>query len=72
MAKAKQRSDWQQTASLMALIANCHRDPNKGRVFTPNDFSPYGSGGMRRSGIQIKADNIEDLKFLCRSNSRFA
>lgn len=33
------RADFR-TASLMALIANVNRDPNKDKEFTPQDFMP--------------------------------
>jgi hypothetical protein len=36
------KCEWNQTASLMALIANCHRDPKKrSDPFTPTDFNPF-------------------------------
>lgn len=31
-------------ASLMALFANAHRDPKKGRPFRPADFDPFAAG----------------------------
>ena len=37
-AKAKLDFDWSQTAALMALIANCHRDPKKAGSYRPEDF----------------------------------
>lgn len=40
MAEARDRSDWQRTAALMALIANCHRDSRRQRPFRPEDFLP--------------------------------
>lgn len=40
MAQARQRSDWNHTASLMALIANVNRDPKRGRALRPADFHP--------------------------------
>lgn len=41
MAEARQREEWVRTASLMALVANAHRDPKKGRPFRPADFDPF-------------------------------
>jgi hypothetical protein len=26
---------------VLALVANAHRDPKKGRAFTPADFNPH-------------------------------
>jgi len=40
MADAHLDERWSHTASLMALIANIHRDPKKGKRFTPDDFNP--------------------------------
>lgn len=40
MAEARQKHDWSQTSSLMALIANAHRDPKKHGPFKPTDFDP--------------------------------
>lgn len=36
-AKAKLDFDWSQTAAIMALIANCHRDPKR-TAYRPEDF----------------------------------
>jgi hypothetical protein len=41
MAEARGRDEWSRTASLMALLANCHRDPKKTRVFKPRQFYPF-------------------------------
>lgn len=39
LATAKMRYDWCHTSSLMALYANCHRDPDSD-AFGPADFNP--------------------------------
>jgi ferric-dicitrate binding protein FerR (iron transport regulator) len=44
MAEAKNRQAWAHTSALLALIANCHRDPKKTRPFTPADFDPHRRG----------------------------
>jgi len=41
MAEAREKSEWARASALLALIANAHRDPKKGRVFRPNDFDPF-------------------------------
>jgi len=49
MAEARQRSEWARTSTLLALIANAHRDPKKTRAFKPSDFDPFArqmSGAM--------------------------
>jgi hypothetical protein len=40
LAEARQRDQWNHTASVMALIANVNRDPKKGRPAKPDDFHP--------------------------------
>lgn len=40
MCEARERSAWHRTAAVLALIANCHRDPRRSRAFTPADFLP--------------------------------
>jgi len=38
------------TSEVMALLANCHRDPKKTRAFRSSDFDPY----MRKAKV-VKA-----------------
>jgi hypothetical protein len=40
MAEGRQREAWNHTAALLALLANCHRDPRRSRPFTVTDFHP--------------------------------
>ena len=40
MAETRVKHQWAHTSSLMALIANAHRDVKKGRPFKPADFDP--------------------------------
>lgn len=62
MAEGRARGEWGRTASLLALIANCNRDPRKTRAFRPADFNPYDEPARR--GIPITADTIGVLKAL--------
>jgi hypothetical protein len=41
MAEGRNKVLWCHTSSLMALIANCHRDPKKTSQYRPDDFNPY-------------------------------
>jgi hypothetical protein len=42
MSAARCAVAWNQTSAVMALIANCHRDPKKKREpYEPGDFNPY-------------------------------
>ncbi|MBA3936834.1 MAG: hypothetical protein H0X38_05180 [Planctomycetes bacterium] len=40
MAAARLEERWNHTAALLALFANCHRDPARHRAFTAADFHP--------------------------------
>ncbi len=40
MCEARERSAWNRTATVLAMIANCHRDPRHSRALTPADFLP--------------------------------
>lgn len=49
MAEARAKVQWNHTASILALIANCHRDPKKRpRPFTFTDFHPNPPKRTRR------------------------
>lgn len=41
MAWGRSNEQWNHTASLMALIAAIHSDPDKGPTPQPADFHPY-------------------------------
>jgi len=41
MAEAKRRDAWLHTSNLLAMLANCHRDPKKSSAAKPKDFNPY-------------------------------
>lgn len=51
MSEARTRDAWSRTSSLMALLANCHRDPKKSRAYRPSDFDPFS-----RTSQPIQAD----------------
>jgi hypothetical protein len=41
MAEGANRQAWDHTAQICAVIANCNKDPKKGRPFKAADFNPY-------------------------------
>jgi hypothetical protein len=51
MAEGRARDAWGRTSSLMALLANYHRDPKKSRAYRPSDFDPFS-----RTSQHIQAD----------------
>jgi hypothetical protein len=58
MAEAVSRQRWAHTSAVMCVIANCHRDPKKGRPFTPADFNPH----LRRTEPVVAKVGIAVLK----------
>jgi len=41
MVDGRSRDEWGRMSALMALTANCHRDPKKTRALRPSDFDPH-------------------------------
>jgi hypothetical protein len=41
MVESRQSTDWNHTASILAMIAAVNRDPKKGRMPRPSDFHPF-------------------------------
>jgi len=60
MAEGRGRAAWDVASSVMALVANCHRDPRRTRAFRPKDFNPYEA--RRTGGIPLTPANIGLLK----------
>ena len=50
MTEARERSEWARTSTLMALIANAHRDAKKTRAFRPSDFDPFAQRDKKTVG----------------------
>jgi len=46
---------WNHTSAVLALLANAHRDPRKGRAFGPADFHPMRKTPARKPAA-IKGD----------------
>ena len=67
MYEGRRLHDWAQTANLMALLANCNRDPAKKRTpFSLADFLPPDLRkhcvAQRTGGIRLTRDNLRMLK----------
>lgn len=41
MAEARRTDQWDHTSELLALIANCNRDPKKTRPYHSTQFNPF-------------------------------
>ncbi|HPD28577.1 MAG TPA: hypothetical protein PLL20_01175 [Phycisphaerae bacterium] len=52
------RDAWQRTSSLMALIANTHRDPRRTRAFRPSDFDPFARSAV---SVRVGVDVLKDV-----------
>lgn len=61
MSEARERSDWARASALMALIANAHRDPRKGRAFKPGDFDPFAHSGASKAAIRADVSVLKDV-----------
>ncbi len=53
MAEAKNRQAWAHTSALLALTANCHRDPKKTRPFQPADFHPHERSNKKPAHMKV-------------------
>ena len=62
MTEGRDRFVWSVASSLMALMANCHRD-SKGKTFAPNDFNPTLTKEERnRDALLITDENVELMR----------
>lgn len=64
MAESRQKHDWSMTGSLMALIANAHRDPKKHGPFKPADFDPTSRSTNQpiKAGVGVLKDVFIDKR----------
>ena len=57
MADGRSRDEWSRMSALMALTANCHRDPKKSRATKPSDFDPHArSAPIPKVGVEVLKD----------------
>jgi hypothetical protein len=61
-ADAASRDRWNHTASLLALLANCHRDPKKSRASRPKDFHPHAKANRPHRDEPLPRVGVEALK----------
>ncbi len=62
MLDGRAREHWNHTSTLMALIANCHRDPKKTRPAKPADFHPFAQRQSENRQPRKPIVGIEVLK----------
>ena len=56
MAGARQKATWTLGSSVMALLANLHRDPKKGRKWSPRDFNPFETAPKKIVPLTVLRD----------------
>jgi len=66
MEEARQRATWAPFSALMALLANCHRDPKRQRTLKPADFDPFR---RREKPLKVSIEVLKDI-FVNRSLPR--
>jgi len=54
MAEARSRENWARTSAVLALTANCHRDPKKSKTFTPVDFNPHVLADKKKAVVRTR------------------
>lgn len=71
MAKGKEKSQWEQTSLLAAIIANPNRDPDKHpEPYSPLDFNPFANVGdkAKRKPPTKKKYSMEQVRGLIESS----
>ena len=58
MGEARSQQAWAHTSSVLAMLANLHRDPKKTRTYKPDDFNPH----VRKKAMTIQQVGIGLLK----------
>ena len=61
MAEGRNENLWMLASAVMALLANCHRDPKK-RAFTPDDFNPMVHRTQRSDVIRVTPENVGEMR----------
>jgi hypothetical protein len=64
MGESRSQQAWAHTSSVLALLANIHRDSKKTRAYKPADFNPH----IRKSSVTIQKVGISVLKQVFISN----
>ena len=70
MAEARSRENWARTSAVLALTANCHRDPKKSKTFTPADFNPHALADKRKPRTRTRDLGILKQVFVDKEKKR--
>jgi hypothetical protein len=56
MGEARSQVLWNHTSSVLAMLANIHRDAKRAKVYHPSDFNPHAKKRIqRRTMVGIQA-----------------
>jgi hypothetical protein len=56
MGEARSQVLWSHTSSVLAMLANIHRDAKRSKVYHPADFNPHGKNRSQpRTMVGIEA-----------------
>jgi len=69
MAEGRGRFEWGRTSSLMALVANAHRDSKRHRPYRPKDFDPYRCEEPEKPTTKLKDLSILKAIFVDKERS---
>ena len=58
MAEGRLKDEWARMSALLAMTANCHRDPRRRRPYTPSDFDPFAK---RPQPLRVTAKTLRDI-----------
>ncbi len=62
MTQARQQSEWGHTSSILALLANCHRDSKKRPApFAPEEFNPCKRANREKPVANVPIGVLKDI-----------
>jgi hypothetical protein len=61
MLDGRQRHDWSIAASVMAVLANLHRDPKRSCRLKPSDFDPFAKHPPTHRPVKADVSVLKDV-----------
>jgi hypothetical protein len=61
MSDGRGKFEWQQTSSMLAVIAGIMHDPKKGKAPSPDDFNPYAQRQKRTVKHKAPLSVLRDI-----------
>jgi hypothetical protein len=62
MARARAKLEWGQTAHVLCMLYNAHRDPKRSEALSPNDLNPFAEP---RPAIGISTSDFSFMRAFC-------